>query len=249
MAVFARLKTCQFVILIAILLLTFNSSEGEGIRSLKSRAKKLYYGTGVKQDYTKALQLYLKAADLGDSDALYISGGMYIKGLGVERNFEEGFRYLHLAAMKGKSSPESQQILAQAYLIGKGTHKNYEKAIQWYKLAAQNGNSEAQNELGYMYFVGNGVEQDLEKGGKLFRQAAIGGMPTAQYNMGIMYYTGNGVEQSDLILSYAWMNVAAANNHRPAVAARNYLEKFLSTSELTTAQNLTDTLLTQIQQQ
>jgi len=220
----------------------------EGARSLMARAKNYYYGIGVKQDFSQALQLYMEAARLGDAEARHIAGGMYFKGYGTEINYQMAFQLLHQAAREGQSSPESQQVLAQSYLMGLGTIKNYKKALEWYSLAAENGNAEAQNELGYMYFIGNGVAQDVEKGTEYFLQAAENGLAIAQHNMGIIYYTGNGVGNTDLLRSYAWMNIAAAGGHKPAIAARGYLETILSSNELAKAQSLTEELSSEVTQ-
>jgi TPR repeat protein len=138
---------------------TCQAAESRG--SLMARARNYYYGIGVQKDYEQALQLYMRAARLGDAEAKYIAGGMYFKGYGTDKNFRMAFQLLHQAAQEGQTSPEGQQALAQSYLMGLGTMKNYKKALQWYTLAAENGNTEAQNELGYMYFIGNGVAQDM----------------------------------------------------------------------------------------
>lgn len=214
----------------------------EPLYKLKERAKNHYWGIGTRQDYTKALQLYLQAAQQGDSEAQYISGGMYFKGLGGKKDLTMAFKLLHEAAKSGKSSPESEQIIGQAFLLGSGVPKNYEKARHWYTLAAENGNKEAQNELGFMYFIGNGIEKNVEKGAEFFLKAAYNGLAIAQYNVGIMYYTGNGFNVADMEKSYAWLNLAAANGHQPAMAARKYLESILTAKELATAQKLTEQL-------
>ena len=65
----------------------------------------------------------------------------------------------------------------------------------------------------------------------------------AQYNVGIMYYTGKGVKAADLEKSYGWLNLAAANGHQPAKAAREYLESILSKNELAAAQNYSEELM------
>ena len=132
-------------------------------QSLKERAKKYYWGIGGEQNYAKALQLYLQAAEADDAEAQYISGGMYLKGIGTNKDFKKAFTLLHEAAKNGKSSAESEQILGQAFLLGSAVPKNYQKALQWYHLAAENGSKEAQNELGFMYFVGNGLNRMRKK--------------------------------------------------------------------------------------
>lgn len=214
----------------------------DSVQTLKARAKQYYWGLGGEQSYAKALQLYLQAAEADDAEAQYISGAMYLKGLGVGKDFKKAFRLLYEAAKNGKSTAESEQILAQAFLLGSGVPKNYQKAVEWYTLAAQNGSKDAQNELGFMYFVGNGVEQDVEKGGALFLKAAYNGSAIAQYNVGIMYYTGKGVKVADLEKSYAWLNLAAANGHQAAKAAREYLESILAKDELAAAQKYSEEL-------
>ncbi len=215
----------------------------EPAQILKNHAKSYYWGQGKEQNYGKALQLYLQAAQLGDAEAQYISGGMYLKGLGCTRDFDKAFKLLLEAAQNGKSSAESEQIIGQAFLLGTGVPKNYSKALHFYTLAAENGNRDAQNELAFMYFVGNGVEKNPEKGAALFLQAAYNGLVIAQYNVGIMYYTGRGVKDIDLVKSYGWLNLAASKGHQPARAARDYLETILDGNELAAAQTFSEDLI------
>ncbi len=214
----------------------------DSVQNLKDRGRNYYWGVGGEQSYSKALQLYLKAAEAGDAEAQYISGGMYLKGLGVSKDFKKAFQLLHEAAKNGKSSAESEQIIGQAFLLGSGVPKNYQKALQWYHLAAEKGSKEAQNELGFLYFVGNGVEQDAEKGGAFFLKAAYNGLAVAQYNVGIMYYTGKGVKETNLEKSYGWLNLAASKGHNQARAAREYLESILAKDELAAAQSYSEEL-------
>jgi len=238
---FYRFLSIFFLLLTLIVLFIELGYAAENVSALKNQAKKYYWGQGVEQNYSKALELYLKAARRGDGEAQFISGGMFFRGMGVEKNFPQAFKLLQQAAINGKSSPESERIIAQAYLQGIGTYKNYEKGVQWYKKAAEKGDGEAQNTLGYIYFVGgNGVEQDVTKGGAYFLQAAYNNSAIAQYNVGIMYLTGQGVDGIDLIKAYGWMNIAATNGHGPAIGARNYIETLLSPEEITDAQEYTD---------
>lgn len=231
------------VMVICCFVVVGNGLAADSLANLKNRAKNYYWGLAGEQSYAKALQLYLQAAGAGDAEAQYISGGMYLKGLGTEKDFRKAFKLLHDAAKNGKSSAESEQILGQAFLLGSGVPKNYEKALQWYHLAAENGSRDAQNELGFIYFVGNGVEQDAEKGGAFFTKAAYNGLVVAQYNVGIMYYTGRGVTAVDLEKAYGWLNLAAANGHQPARAARDFLETIMAKNELAAGQKYSAELL------
>lgn len=218
-------------------------SAAESTSALKARARDFYYGSGGEQNFAKALQLYLQAAELGDAEAQYVSGGMLFKGMGAPKDVNRAFRLLHQAAVNGQSSAVSEQLVGQAFLLGAGLPKNYAKAIHWYTEAAENGNVEAQNELGFLYFLGKGVEQDIDKGGSYFLMAARGGLPVAQYNVGIMYATGRGVEGVDVGKAYAWLNIAAAGGHRPAKAARDYLETVIDKEQLGEAQRLAEEMM------
>ena len=217
------------------------------ISQLKNTAQRYYWGRDGNRDFAKALSLYLEAARLGDAEAQFIAGGMYFRGRGTERNPKEAFRLLYQAALNGKSSPESQKILAQSFIVGQTVPKNYPEAVRWYKQSAKNGDKDAQNELGFLYFVGHGVPQDPAKAFEYFSQAANSGLAITQYNLGIMWYTGNGVDQVDLPMSYVWLNMAASNGYQDAEAARSFLETVLTSEELARAQKISGDLFRQIE--
>jgi len=214
---------------------------------LKFTAQKFYWGKEEKQDYSKALELYLKAAELGDTEAKYIAGGMYYKGLGVERDLRKAFRLLYGAALEGNSTPQSQKLLGQFFLTGTAVPKNYNEAMKWYKMAAESGDRESQSELAFLYFTGRGGERDLKQAFNWYEKSAYAGLPVAQYSLGIMYYTGSGIDEADLKKAYGWLSLAASQNHPEAEVARNYLESFFSPQELVDAQKYATQLFRKLQ--
>jgi hypothetical protein len=234
------------LILIAFAVFTSLCQATPHTEKLKFDAQKYYWGRGAQQDFTKAFKLYLEAAELGDAEAKYIAGGMYFKGIGTERNLRSAFSLLYGAALQGNSTVESQNILGQFFLTGMATPKNYAEAMRWYKLSAENGNRDSQSELAFLYFIGRGVARDFEKSFYWFEKSAMQGLAVSQYSVGIMYYTGNGVEKSDSIKAYAWFNLAAAQGHPDAAAARDVIESFLNQEELNQAQEYTMQLFQQI---
>jgi len=244
----------MFLFFTAVLLLAFPifsvdtlfAQQSSYTESLKFEAQKYYWGGKVRQNLPKAFALYLEAARRGDTEAQYIVGGMYFKGIGTERDPKEAFKWLYKAAEKGKSTPQSQKILGQDFLIGRVVPRNYSQSVQWYKLAAENGDHDAQNELAFLYYVGRGVQQDFKTAYNWFERAAKGGLAIAQYNVGIMWYTGNGVEKPDLIAAYSWLSLAAANGYADATPASKYIETLLDTSELKEAQHKATVLYKQI---
>ena len=56
---------------------------------------------GLPQDYTKALELWHRAGELGDADAYNNIGSAYYKGQGVEVDEKKVIYYYELAAMGG----------------------------------------------------------------------------------------------------------------------------------------------------
>lgn len=214
--------------------------------TLKVEAQRYYWGKGVRQNLPRAFALYLQAAGRGDTEAQYIVGGMYFKGIGTQRNVREAFKWLYKAAENGESTPQSQKILGQEFLVGNVVPRNYTQSVQWYELAAKNGDRDAQNELAFLYYTGRGVEQNFKTAFTWFEKAAKRGLAIAQYNVGIMWYTGNGVEQTDLIQAYAWLSLAAASGYVDAGPASKYIETLLDPSELKTAQKHATTLYNEI---
>lgn len=224
-----------FLILLALFsVFTWNVARAN--ETIMSAARKYYYGTGAPQNMGRAFMLYRKAANDGNVNAMFIVGGMYMKGIGTPVNRSQAFRWLYKAAEEGKSSKESERILAEFFITGSNVPQNFKEALHWYKQAAESGDQEAQSELGFLYFSGRGNDRDFKKARYWFEKAARKGYSLAQYNMGILWYTGNGVEQVDLVESYTWFNLAAANGDPRGIAARKFLQTILSSEEIAKAQ-------------
>ncbi|KAF0486653.1 SEL1 protein [Gigaspora margarita] len=51
------------------------------------------HGIGVEKDEKKAFEYYMKAAELGNSDAMQNVSNCYYYGNGVERNYQKSFEY------------------------------------------------------------------------------------------------------------------------------------------------------------
>lgn len=212
------------------------------VPEIKESARRYYYGDGVAQNLPRALALYLQAAKLGDAESTYIAGGMYFKGFGTEVDYSKAFALLYQAAEEGKSTPESQKILAQAFLLGQEVPQNFQEAVKWFDMAAREGDSEAQNELAFMYYTGSGVDQDFSKAYNLFIQASKQGYSLAQYNLGIMFYSGQGVPKADPVASYAWFSIAEVYGHPQAAQAKRFLQTILSPDELLDGQRRAEQL-------
>ena len=60
-------------------------------------------GDGVPQDFAKDIELFLKAGELGCSDAYFNLGNSYRNGRGVEMDKKKAKHYYELAAMNGEA--------------------------------------------------------------------------------------------------------------------------------------------------
>ncbi len=225
-----------YILLLVVFFSGFILDVAKANETIMSTARKYYYGTGVVQNMGRAFKLYRKAANEGDVNAMFIVGGMYMRGFGTPVNRSQAFKWLYQAAEEGKSSKESERILAEFFITGSNVPQNFKEALHWYEKAAESGDQEAQSELGFLYFSGRGNDRDFEKARYWFEKAARKGYPLAQYNMGILWYTGNGVERVDIVESYTWFNLAAANGDARGIAAKKFLQTILSSKEIAKAQ-------------
>ena len=69
------------------------------------------------------------------------------------------------------------------------------------------------------------------------REKAEGGDADAQFNLGVMYEGGYGVKK-DLVLAYAWCNIAAADGHESAERAKQNIGKKLTPEQIAKAEAL-----------
>jgi hypothetical protein len=80
-------------------------------------------------------------------------------------------------------------------------------------IVAAHGNARALGRLGFQYENGFGVPQNYAAAANLYRRAAEQGDAFAQCRLGLSYDKGHGVPQ-DFILSYKWLDLAAARAPR-----------------------------------
>ena len=87
-------------------------------------------------DYEKAYNTMISIAKTDEENALaqYYLGVMYMKGQGVEQNYEEAGKWLRKASEN--RLPQAQYKLANLYTLGKGVPKDYEFAFIWYTIGA-----------------------------------------------------------------------------------------------------------------
>ena len=131
------------------------------------------YQTGerVRQDYGKAMEWYLKAAEAKDGLACERVAYMYDRGLGVTANKEESLKWLRRSADLGYVPA----IYEMAYMYDKGdmgVPQDIAKAKKMYEAAAAGGQLEALMALGDMYETGRGTKQNRQEALSFYLAAA-----------------------------------------------------------------------------
>ena len=99
------------------------------------------YAAFDNQDYQKALAILKNVADRGNANAQHTVGVHYDRGLGVQQDHREAFKWFLIAARN--NSPYAQYNVGIMYYKGLGVKKNYNAAVRWLKFAAGNGHKNA----------------------------------------------------------------------------------------------------------
>lgn len=147
-----------------------------------------YYTAG---DYTRALPLFLQAANGGNNNAQNYLGVMYKQGFGTDSDLSMAAVWFQRAVDSGNMYAPSN--LGIMYQEGRPFARDYAKAIELYEIGIQRGDPLAMGSLGYAYQVGLGVPVDLEQALSWFREAANLGSSDAMNRVGIYYEYGRTV--------------------------------------------------------
>jgi len=97
-------------------------------------ASQYYTGSGVEEDKQKAFEYYMKAAELGDDEAMAEVGACFFKGdCCVQQDAEQAFYWLS----RSKDASCGYYYLAQCYIEGIGTVEDVELGIQYLEHAVE----------------------------------------------------------------------------------------------------------------
>ena len=162
-------------------------------------------GICVAVQYTKAIQYYERAIDLGHSFSMNNFGVMLEQGRGVTADLNRAAQHYRNAITLYNTS--AMINLALIHQCGKGTFpKDIEGAIKLYKTAAECGNKNAIAHLGLIYEMGHGVHRNLTIAVKYYRAASSSNL--ALNNLGRLHFLGHGVGQN-LVLAFTLLKKAA----------------------------------------
>ncbi|PKK77444.1 kinase-like protein [Rhizophagus irregularis] len=139
------------------------------------------YGIGIEKDFKKALYWYEKAADNGNTMAMYNLGRCYLNGEGVEKDYNKSFELFEQSAEGGYSG--GIMMLGYCYHKGIGTKIDKQKSFELYQNSANLGSMVAQYNLGNMYKHGDGIIKDIDKAIYWYGKSSKQGYQDAKYKL------------------------------------------------------------------
>jgi TPR repeat protein len=132
----------------------------------------------ARGEFSKARDLFLKAAEANFALAEVDLGSFYFNGLGAPRNDEEAVKWDRLAADQGLAPAESN--LGMMYLEGRGVAQDFTLAVKWLLAAASQGFAPAEYSLAGLYASGKGVKPNFAEARRLYGLAANQGYAPAE---------------------------------------------------------------------
>ena len=176
-------------------------------------------GQGVTQDYAKAMQMYLKAADEIPS-AEFAIGRLHALGHGVPKSDTEAASWYRKAAAGGDL--DACLELGSLYSSGRGVTQDDSQALQWYRKAADARNMLGEYHVGLLYETSKSFH-DTKQAAVWYGKAGQQGVPEAQLQLGLLYARGDGVAK-DPAQAIRWFQMAA--NQGKAEAQYQLAEAF-----------------------
>ncbi len=130
-------------------------------------------GEGTDENQQRAVEYFLKAAELGDTDAMTNLGHRYLNGSGTKKNARTAERWFKRAIEAG--DPDGHCGLGDLHYYGEGGYRqSYKKAAAIYTRGADKGRAGCQFNLGFMHEHGLGMRKSRSEAIRLYRLAAGG---------------------------------------------------------------------------
>lgn len=179
-----------------------------------------FQGHGQQRDPVQARLYFEQAAEAGNAQAQAALGFLYLEGLGVEKNENEGVKWLRMAADQHLASAQHNLAIV---LLRRSSEKK-EEVLGLLTDSAERGFLPSQMELGEIFYFGKfDIQADSKQAAKYMKMAAEQGNPSAQNYTGIMYENGIGLEKNPSE-AVRWVQKAAAQGEPKALSnlARYY---------------------------
>ena len=163
-------------------------------------------------------------AKKGDVEAEFKLGRAYLKGDGMERDYNRAFELLSKAAENGHHGAED--FLASMYERGLGVTQDYTKAVSWYRKAAEGGVRYSQYNLAVLLTDGKGGDASLTEAITWYKKAAEQGMLEAMLNLSKIYYFGEHGIPRNYGEARKWLSEAARKDDAWALNTLGVMNEF-----------------------
>lgn len=174
------------------------------------------------QDSQKAIELYKKSAELGNTQAAFNLGCVFIQGEGdIEIDVEEGLKWWEMAARRG-------HVMAITNLgLNLARNEDYQSAAEWLEKAASLNDAVAMSVLARLYFMGMGVEVDEQRAMELAKKSAEEKCPNGYFELARIYLSHNEIEHDvELAIEYLIKAVNGQNIDAKVSLGRIYMGEF-----------------------
>lgn len=166
-----------------------DSAKTEDVKEIEDKmltALEYLCGEDDSSDDAAAFSAMKEAADLGNSDARYFAGEMYLQGIGTAADRDAAAAYFKEAVQNNNGKAFS--IYAKLCFTGyqevsnpSRRYQDFEKARELFLIAEQAGDAQAAYALGVMYFYGMCVAPDYNIAHAYFSKAAENGCAEAVF--------------------------------------------------------------------
>ncbi|KAF9922072.1 hypothetical protein BGZ67_010761, partial [Mortierella alpina] len=193
-----------------------SSSRGnETARACLKLGGMYYFGSGMEQDYGKALEWYRAASEAGIAVAMLQISHMYRHGQGVDQDSSEAASWYHRAeeAMEAQDAFSHRMVHHDA-----SVSEHHNRTMKWFIDSVSDGAITTKTVIGDMYREGQHLKQDHDKALEWYLKASAAGDGVAMRRIGNMYHNGHGTDQ-DYSKALKWFlkandtgNAGAMNN-------------------------------------
>jgi TPR repeat protein len=132
-------------------------------------------------DVASMLAAYARAADAGNTDAMFRLGEIHDHGVVVAPDMQRAIHYYDVAAKR--RHPLANFMLGTLYHEGRGVEQDLQRAEHYYRIAAELGDGNAQAMLGSYYESGSVVQRDLLEAWKWYDVAVRSGQLSGFYKI------------------------------------------------------------------
>lgn len=151
----------------------------------------------VSQNISKGLDLYYKAAEQNNGEALLQIGCLTRDGLDgyISKDPQKGYEYIKEAAQTGL--PRAWFEYGYINLYGWGCEPDVSEAAKYISAAAEHEVPNAYKLMGDLYLYGWGVEADAAEAAKWYQKAVDLGYGNAYSQLAWMFLSGQGVAKNE----------------------------------------------------